>query len=698
VTASQQSAAGVVRIERAQDIAFQDIAFVVIDNPPVNASSFEVREGLLNAIKTLGGDDSIAAVVLIGAGKTFIAGADIREFGKPLRDPQVPEIIAAIEQCSKPVIAAIAGAALGGGFEIALGCDGRIAAEDAVVGLPEVTLGIIPGAGGTQRLPRITGVATAIGLIASGRRVKAGEGKRLGLIDEIAIGDLRQAARDHARKLVGRKRRISELPIPPESAESVDRAISEAMERARGREAVKEAVESVRNAMRLPLAEALAQERATFQRLRLSEEAAALRYLFFAERAAARVEGIGDAAPRPISQVGVVGAGTMGAGIAVCFLDAALPVVLIERDQEALDRGVGRIRSVYQRLVQTGRMTGDEMERRLGRLNPALDPSSLGQADLVIEAVFEDMAVKQAMFRELDAAAKQGAVLASNTSYLNLDALAAATKRPADVVGLHFFAPANIMRLLEIVRGQASAPDVLATAIAVAKIIRKLPVVARVGEGFIGNRIFSAYRIQCELMLEEGAYPSDVDSALTAFGLAMGPFAVNDISGLDISWATRKRLATTRDPKARYPEILDRLCELGRYGQKTGAGWYRYPDGARRGTIDPEVHALIEKCSAEKGIVRHSFTPEQIQWRALAAMANEAALVMAEGIAERASDIDLVLVNGYGFPAHKGGPLFWASRRPRRDVVAAIDALADTTGYGFVRGNVEAVLDQVAKE
>jgi 3-hydroxyacyl-CoA dehydrogenase len=691
MTASQQSAAGVVRIERAEEIAF-----VVIDNPPVNASSFEVREGLFNAIKTLGEDKSIAAVVLIGAGKTFIAGADIREFGKPLRDPQVPEIIGAIEQCPKPVIAAIAGAALGGGFEIALGCDGRIAAEDAIVGLPEVTLGIIPGAGGTQRLPRITGLATAIDLIASGRRVKAGEGKRLGLIDEIATDDLRQAARDHARKFVGRKRRISELPIPPEPAELGERAVAEAMARARGREAVREAIESVRNALRLPLAEALAQERATFQRLRLSEEAAALRYLFFAERAAARVEGIGDATPRPIAQVGVVGAGTMGAAIAVCFLDAALPVVLIERDQEGLDRGVERIRSVYQRLVQTGRMAGEEMERRLGRLKPALSLNALAQADLVIEAVFEDMAVKQAMFRELDGAVKQGAVLASNTSYLNLDTLAAATKRPADVVGLHFFAPANIMRLLEIVRGQASAPDVLATTVAVAKTIRKLPVVARVGEGFIGNRIFSAYRVQCELMLEEGAYPSDVDSAMTAFGLAMGPFAVNDISGLDISWATRKRLAATRDPKARYPQILDRLCELGRYGQKTGAGWYRYPEGARRGTIDPEVHAVIEKCSAEKGIARHSFTPEQIQWRALATMINEAALVLAEGIAARASDIDLVLVNGYGFPVHKGGPLFWASRRPRKDVVAALDALAAATGHGFARGNVEAVLDQVA--
>ncbi len=682
-----------VRIDREQDIAF-----VIIDNPPVNATSLEVRAGLLDAVNMLGRDDSVSAIILIGAGKTFIAGADIREFGKPLRDPQVPEVIAAIEQCGKPVIAAIAGAALGGGFEIALGCDGRIATPDAMVGLPEVTLGIIPGAGGTQRLPRLTGLAKAIELIASGRRLKAAEAQRLGLIDEVVAGGLRDAAARHARALGRRKRRISELPIPAEPDEAIAGAADEAMKAARGRVAVREAIEAVRDATRMPFAAAAEKERATFQRLRQSEEAAALRYLFFAEREAARVAGIADAAPRPIASVGVVGAGTMGAAISVCFLDAGLPVVLIERDQESLDRGVERVRSVYRRLVQGGRMASDEMERRLARLTPALALQALAQVDLVIEAVFEDMAVKQDMFRELDRVVKAGAVLASNTSYLNLDALAGVTARPTEVVGLHFFSPANVMRLLEVVRGKATAPDVLATALALAKTIRKLPVVARVGEGFIGNRIFSAYRIQCELMLEEGAYPEDVDAAMVAFGLAMGPFAVNDLSGLDISWHTRKRLAATRDPKARYPEILDRLCDMGRFGQKTGAGWYRYPEGARRGLSDPEVHAVIERCSAEKGIARHPFTAEQIQWRAMATMINEAALLLAEGIAARASDVDLVLVNGYGFPAYKGGPLFWASRRARKDVTTALDALAAATGHGFTRGNVDAVLDQVASQ
>jgi 3-hydroxyacyl-CoA dehydrogenase len=680
-----------VRIEREQDVAF-----VVIDNPPVNATSLEVRAGLLDAVSTLAGDDGVSAIVLIGAGKTFIAGADIREFGKPMRDPQVPAVIAAIEQCSKPVVAAIAGAALGGGFEIALGCDGRIATAEAMVGLPEVTLGIIPGAGGTQRLPRLTGLAKAIELIASGRRLKAAEAQRLGLIDDVVASELRVEAARHARAPGRRKRRISELPVPAEPEEVIARASEDAMKGARGRAAVKEAIEAVRDSTRLPFAAAAEKERATFHRLRQSEEAAALRYLFFAEREAARVAGA-DATPRPIASVGVVGAGTMGTAIGVCFLDAGLPVVMIERDQESLDRGVARVRGVYQRLVQGGRMGPDEMERRLARLTPSLALASLAQVDLVVEAVFEDMGVKQAMFRDLDRVVKAGAVLASNTSYLNLDTLAGATARPADVVGLHFFSPANVMRLLEIVRGQATAPDVLATALSVAKTIRKLPVVARVGEGFIGNRIFFAYRIQCELMLEEGAYPEDVDAAMTAFGLAMGPFAVNDLSGLDISWHTRKRLAATRDPKARYPEMLDRLCEMGRFGQKTGAGWYRYGEGARRGLSDPEVRALIDKCAAEKGIARHPFTAEQIQWRAMATMINEAALLLAEGIAARASDVDLVLVNGYGFPASKGGPLFWASRRPRKDVTAALDALAAATGHGFTHGNVEAVLDQVAQ-
>jgi len=549
--------AGAVRLEKDGNVAV-----IVIDNPPVNAGSWDVRNGLLAALRASCADPEIAAIVIIGAGKTFVAGADIREFDKPLRDPQMPAAIEAIEACAKPVVAAIRGAALGGGFELALGCDVRIATLDAVVGLPEVTLGIIPGAGGTQRLPRLIGLAPAIEMITSGRRVGASEALRLGLIDSIVEGELRAAAVRHARGPELRKRRIGELPIPAEDPQAVAKAAVAAHARARGRAAVKEAVEAVRNAARLPFKQGLVEERAVFQRLRESEEAAALRYLFFAQRDAARVSGLENAKPRPVRRVGVVGAGLMGSGIAACFLDAGHAVTLVERDQGSLDAGMERILAIYRRAVETGRISGEEMTRRLSLVASSLDLAALSDADLVIEAVFEDMAVKQALFRELAPLLKPGAVLASNTSYLDIDVLAGVTNRPADVVGLHFFSPAQVMRLLEIVRGASTAPDVLATALAVGKAIGKISVVARVGEGFIGNRIYSAYRFQCEFMLEEGAYPEEVDAAMLAFGLAMGPFAVSDMSGLDIPWRTRQRQAATRDPKARHPEILDRLCEL----------------------------------------------------------------------------------------------------------------------------------------
>src|SRR5262245_4133185 len=578
------------------------VAVFIIDNPPVNAASWEVRNGLLAAVQSAGADPALHALVLIGDGRSFIAGADIREFDKPLRDPQMPAVIAAIEACDKPVVAAIHGAALGGGFELALGCDARIATAEALVGLPETTLGIIPGAGGTQRLPRLVGTAVAIEMISSARRVKAAEALRLGMLDAVVEGDLRAAAVRHAREMASRKRRLRDLPLPEERAEAVETAAANALARGKGRAAIAEAVAAVRDSARLPFSEALAKERATFQRLRESEEAAALRYLFFAEREAARVSGLEAAKPRPVHQVGVVGGGLMGSGIAVCFLDAGLPVTLVERDQGALDAGVERIRAIYHRGLQAGRLSQEEMAKRVARITPSLSLAALASADLVIEAVFEDMAVKQAWFRDLDPLLKQGAVLASNTSYLNLDRMGAVTKRPADIVGLHFFSPAQVMRLLEIVRAEATAPDVLATALAMGKRIGKVSVVARVDEGFIGNRIYSAYRFQCEFMLEEGTYPEEVDAALVAFGFAMGPFAVSDMSGLDIAWATRKRLAASADAAIRFPEVLNRLCEKGRFGQKAGAGWYRYAQGARRGAVDPEVRAIVDAVSREKKV------------------------------------------------------------------------------------------------
>jgi 3-hydroxyacyl-CoA dehydrogenase len=558
--------------------------------------------------------------------------------------------------------------------------------------LPEVHLGIIPGAGGTQRVPRLVGVARAIELISSGRRVRADEAAKLGLIDAVAEGDLRTFAVAHALSLGGRKRRIRDLAIPADATGAVDAAAQAAQKTAKRNPAIAEAIKIVQRAAQLPIDEGLTEERAVFQRLRISETAAAARHLFFAERAAGRISGTENAKPKDIVSVGVVGGGTMGAGIAVAFSDAGFPVTLIERDIDAVQAAMGRVRATYDRLVSSGRVIADEAQMRAARIAGSDDYATLGRIDLVVEAVFEDLAVKREVFSKLDSVLKLGAILGSNTSYLDLDMLGATTKRPQDVVGLHFFAPANVMRLLEVVRTKATSDETLATALAVAKKIRKVPVVARVCEGFIGNRIYAAYRRECEILLEEGAYPEQVDAALEAFGFPMGPFAVTDLSGLDIAWNTRKRLAATRDPRERYVPILDRLCEMGRLGRKAGAGWYTYAADAKRGAVDAKVHAVVDEVSKEKKITRRAFTREQIQARVLSAIVNEAALVLEDGIAERAGDIDLVLVNGYGFPADRGGPLFWASRRPRAELDRMIDDVASDIGFGFRRANLDRAL------
>lgn len=684
---------GAVRIERAGDVAF-----IVIDNPPVNASSWRVRSDLLSALSACSQDASLAGIILIGAGKIFMAGADLKEFDAPLCDPQMPAVIKQIEDCPLPVVGAIAGPALGAGFELALGCDARIAMPDAIVGLPEVMLGVIPGAGGTQRLPRLVGVATAIELIANGRRLKAPDALAAGMIDAVANTDLRSQAMDLARSFAGRKRRVSEMDVPPEAQDAIEAAAVKVLAQSRGAAAEKEAVESIRRSVTMPFAEALTAERAAFQTLRESREAAAKRYLFFSERDVFRVAGLEGCSPRPIKTIGVVGAGTMGAAIAMCFLDSGLPVTLIERDSHALDAGLARIQSAYKRMTDTGRISADDAAQRVARISPSIDLGALSNVDLALEAAFEDLGVKQALFRDLDRVLKADAIIASNTSYLDLDSLAHETGRPSAVVGLHFFAPANIMRLLEVVRGAATAPDVLATALEVARKIRKLPVVARVADGFIGNRVYSAYRKQCEFMLEEGAFPQEVDDALVRFGFAMGPFAVADLSGLDIAWRTRQRLAATRDARERYSDVLDKVCEAGRLGQKAGKGWYTYPEGARRGAPDGDVAAIIIDASQRKGITRRAFSAGEIVRRALIAMVNEAALLLAEGVAERGSDVDLVMVNGYGFPSHKGGPLFWASRERRADVHAWAQSLNDATGFGFKLGPIDSALDELMRK
>lgn len=678
---------GPVRVEREGRVAV-----VVINNPPVNAGSTAVRAGLLEAVRSITADPGVDAAVVIGAGTTFVAGSDIREFGKTLVDPQLPAVLAAIAQSPKPFVAAIHGAALGGGFELALGCDARIAARDAVVGLPEVTLGMIPGAGGTQHVPRLAGIAKAIEIVCSGRRVSAGEALRIGLVDAVAEGDLRQAAVALAGKAGLGKRRLAEAVVPADAAEAVTAAEKAALRAGKGRPQVAAAIAAIRESATLPYAEALARERQVFQELRAGTEAAALRHLFFAEREAAKVAGLEAITPRVVKNVGILGAGTMGVGIAMCFADAGLDVTLVDQDEAAVAKGLARLRTTYAGSVASGRLEAEEAERRIARVRGAADIAAVAQADLVVEAVFEDMAVKEEVFRRLDAVARPGAILATNTSYLDVDRIAAATARPQDVVGLHFFSPAQVMRLLEIVRAEKTSAGTLATALAVGRKLRKLSVVAKVSEGFIGNRLYAAYRRQCEFMVEEGAYPEEVDAALEAFGFAMGPFAVADMAGLDNAWRMRQRLAAHRDPRERYCAIADRLCEQGRLGRKTGAGWYRYAPESKKGLPDPEVRALIESASADANIARRPLTAEAIRSRALATLVNEAALLLAEGVAQRPSDVDLVFVYGYGFPRHEGGPLFWASRQDRAELERALDRLATATGFGFRRGDVKAFL------
>lgn len=668
-----------------------DIAVITIDNPPINAGSTAVRRGLLDAIADVRSQDALVGAVIIGAGSTFIAGSDLREFGQPLDEPQLPAVITAIEHCGKPVVAALHGAALGGGYELALGCDGRVAMPGTVVGLPEVTLGIIPGAGGTQRLPRLVGVAEAIRLICSGERVSAEKALKLGMIDEIATGDLRAAAIAFARRLEGRKRLVRTLSVPSASGADAEEASRLALKAGRGRPGVHAAIKAVRDAISLPFEEALAAERSVFQELRLSREAKALRHLFFAEREAGKHPALKGAEPRSIEKVAVIGAGTMGAGIAIAALDAGYRVTLVEREPSALARGNDQITDYYGGRIAVGKLDEGKAQQRLQSLTASCDWNMLADADLVIEAVFEDIEVKKDVFRQLDRIMRPGAVLASNTSYLDLDTIAAATERPADVLGLHFFSPANVMRLLEVVRGEKTSADVLATGLAVGKRMRKLPILTGNAFGFIGNRIYSAYRRQCEFLIEEGAWPEQVDAALEAFGFAMGPFAVADMSGLDIAWRMRKAQAPNRNPADRYVHIPDMLCEAGRLGRKTGGGYYAYDAASKARAPAPLVHDLIAQARREKGIDPRQIQADEICRRALLSIVNEAALLLSEGVAERPGDVDLVLTNGYGFPRCEGGAVFFARERGLENLEADMDWLAEVSGPGFVRGKLESL-------
>jgi len=673
--------------------AVGNVCVITIDNPPVNASSVAVRQGLMSAIETLASNSEFKAGVLIGAGNTFVAGSDIREFGKPLEGPLLPDVIRAIEHCSKPVVAALHGAALGGGFELALGCDARVADKDAVVGLPEVSLGIIPGAGGTQRLPRRVGIAKAIKMICGAQRIGAIEANALNLIDEVVNGDLLNSAIEYAGRMNGQKRRIRDEVVPKEDVSLILKASEDAMRSGKKRPAVKSAIEVIRASEALPFEDALADERAVFMHLRLEPDAFALRHIFFAERDSTKLPNELLANPVSVETICVIGAGTMGSGIVISALDAGMKVILLEQDEAALNRGKERVATHYRDRVAALKMKAMTAGEREAHLQCTLDWNQLTKADLVIEAFFEDLAVKQEVFKKIDQYARQGAVLATNTSYLDVDAIANATKRPQDVIGLHFFSPANVMKLLEVVRGSESRHEVLATGMALGKRLKKLPVLAGNKFGFIGNRIYNAYRNQCEFMLEDGALPEDVDAALKQFGMAMGPFAVADMSGLDIAWRMRKAQAATRAQGVRYVDILDRLCEAGRLGRKTGSGYYTYADGKQAPVTDSVVLQIIEDASIRRGIKRQQLPAETIQRRAMLAIVNEAACLLGEGVATRASDIDVVMIHGYGFPRWEGGPVHWARQQDRASLSRELHELAAQCGSGFVLADLNVLFE-----
>ena len=659
-----------------------DVLVVTIDNPPVNALGAAVRQGLLAAMQQAQADAAVAAVLLVGAGKAFIAGADIREFGKPPVPPALPEVCRAIEGSDKPVVAVLHGAALGGGLEVALSAHYRLALPAATVGLPEVNLGLLPGSGGTQRAPRLMGVQAATAMMLSGQHLKAQAALQAGLVDKLVEGaDAQAAGLAYVRELLTAKapvRRTRDLAIaePQAALAWLEEQKAETAKKARGLFSPLKIIECVQAAVQLPFDEGLARERALFIECLDSPQRAGLIHAFFAEREVAKVPEAQAAQPRPVASVAVIGGGTMGAGIAVAALDAGLPVTMIERDAESIARGRANVEKVYNGLVAKGRMTDAAKAAVMARYTGSTNYADIAQVDLVIEAVFEDIEVKKAVFRELDRVCKPGAVLATNTSYLDIDAIAASTSRPQDVIGLHFFSPANIMKLLEIVVPAKVAADVVATAFELAKKLKKVPVRAGVCDGFIGNRILAVYKQAADYLMEDGASPYEIDAAVRGFGFAMGPFQVTDLAGGDIGWATRKRRAATRDPKARYVEIADRICERGWFGQKTGRGFYLYPEGARVGQPDPEVLAIVDAERAKKGITPRSFSADDIMRRYMAAMVNEGAKVVAEGIALRPLDVDVTFVAGYGFPRHRGGPMKWADMTGLDKVLADIQAFA----------------------
>ena len=655
------------------------VLVVTINNPPVNALSQAVRQGLAHAVAEANADSQVQAVLLVGSGKAFIAGADIREFGKPAMPPSLPDVLIQLESCDKLVIAAIHGPALGGGLEVALSCHYRLAVSGAKLGLPEVQLGLLPGAGGTQRTPRLIGVKAALDLMLSGRHAGAEEALAMGLVDKVepAGTDARAAGLAYANQLlddnapVRRTREAMALADKAAAQAELNAIQAETAKKTRGLFSPAKIIECVQGALDLPFDDGMKNERKLFVQCLESPQRAGLIHAFFAERETAKIPEAKAAAPRTLNAIGVVGGGTMGAGIAVSALDAGFPVVMVERDAESIARGRANVEKVYDGLIAKGRMTADKKAAIMARYSGSTDYVDLGQVDLVIEAVFEEMGVKKAVFAELDKVMKPGAVIATNTSYLDIDAIAASISRPQDVIGLHFFSPANIMKLLEIVVPAKVSADVVATAFELAKRMKKIPVRAGVCDGFIGNRILAVYRDAANAIMEDGASPYHIDEAVREFGYPMGPYQVADLAGGDIGLATRKRKAATRDPKARYVQIPDRVAEKGWFGQKTQRGYYLYPQGARTGQPDPEVLAIVDAERQRVGITPRTFTNEEIMRRYMAAMVNEGANVVREGIALRPLDVDVTFLYGYGFPRFRGGPMKWA------DMVGLDKILAD---------------------
>ena len=639
------------------------VAVLTVNNPPVNALSQHVRQGLRDGLKQATADSAVGAIVIVCAGRTFIAGADITEFGKPPAPPGLHEVLDLIESNAKPVIAAIHGTALGGGLEVTLACHYRAGVKDARFGLPEVKLGLLPGAGGTQRLPRVVGVEKALSMMVSGDPIRAEEALKHGLIDEIVEGDLTAAGVAFAEKVLSDKRplrkirdlaeKVAAVRGKPEVFAEFRKSVAR---QTRGFRAPENIIKAVEAAVNLPFDEGIKRERELFAELMASPESRAQRYFFFAEREAAKIPDVpGDTPPKDVKKAAVIGAGTMGGGIAMNFANAGIPVTVVEVAKDALDRGLAIVRKNYEATASRGRLTAADVEKRMGLITGTTDFDAIRDADIVIEAVFEEMPIKKEVFAKLDGIAKPDAVLATNTSTLDVNEIASATKRPESVIGMHFFSPANVMRLLENVRGSKSSKTTIATAMTVGRRIAKVPVLVGVCHGFVGNRMLHQRGLQAEKLILEGALPHQVDKVLTDFGFPMGPFAMGDLAGLDVGWRIRKGRGV-RSP------VADRICELGRFGQKTGSGYFRYEKGDRTPIPDPDVEKIIVEVATEQGITRRHITDEEILQRLLYPMVNEGAKILEEKIAIRASDIDVIWVYGYGWPVYRGGPMFWASQ------------------------------------